>query len=172
MDQSSKELHADIQDSDQRIINDLSYIDSCLKAVDALKCAEIIKLKQYRDDILKHIDTREKELQEEIEEIHAKDITQLQALLEKMKSCQAEINNIRANLKAHEQNASEFLIAAIRTIDELAQLQTSVIDIHEQIGYQQHSVLPNKSLENTLSDMSGFATVEMIEGNETLCYGH
>jgi len=69
-------------------------------------------------------------------------------------------------LKSHEKDSSELFIAAKRVCSQLAQLQSSLQETREKIGYRQYSLLLDTKLKNILQDESGFAGVQMITGEE------
>ena len=157
-------LNTDIQDSDKRIEDSLSEIDNCLKAVGTLKADEMDVFGKYRVKIIEYLDRREKELQAEIQHIHDQDVALLLELQTQLKTRQSELKMMREKLKSHDKNSSELFIAAKRACSQLAQLQSSLQEITEKIGYRQYSMMKDPRMETILQDNTGAATVDQIYG--------
>ena len=160
------QINTDMQGSDHLIVDSLAYIDECLKAVGTLKAGEMSMLKKYRAKINDYLDRREKELQAEMQHIHDQDLALLHELQTQLTTRQSELNEMRAKLETQEKNSSELFIAAKRVCSQLAQLQSSLKEVTETIGYRQYSLELDTKLKNILQDDSGFAGVQMITGEE------
>jgi len=157
-------LRTDIQGSEQLICNSIKDIDECLKKVGTLKAGEVNVLKQYRAKIIEYLDKRERELQAEMKRIHDKDVTLLHKLQAQLKTHQESLRDMKAKLKLHEKNSSELFIAAKRMCGQLAQVQSSLQKVTDNIGYQRYSIVRDTMMERILQDKGGFAYVEQIFG--------
>jgi len=153
-------LNTDMQSSDQLIADSLSEIDKCLKAVGTLKAGELEMLKMYRERIIEYLDSREKELQAEMQQTHNEDVALLHELQKQLKTRQSELEEMRTKLKSYEDNASELFIAAKRTCTQLAVLQSSLEEITEKIGYRKYAIVRDTRMNTIIEDRTGFARVD------------
>jgi len=163
-------LNTNIQDTDQLIVKSLDDIDDCLKAVDAFKVDEIEKLRKYKAKIIEYLDRRELELQADMQQFHDQDVTLLQNLQRKMKTCQSVLSDMNERLKSHEKNSIELYISAKRASGQITNLQSSLQEMVEKIGYRRYSIVRDTRIETMLLDKAGFAGVELV-GDEELIYG-
>jgi len=152
-------LRTEMQDSDQLIADSLTEINTCLNVVGTLKAGEIEILKKYRTKIIKYLDRREKELQAEIQQIHDQDVALLHELQTQLKTRQSELMEMRTKLKSHKKNTSELYIAAKGVCSQLAQLQSSLQETAEKIGYRQYAISRDTRMEKMLENRAGFASV-------------
>jgi len=156
-----RKLNANIKDSERQIIKSIADIDTCLKAVDALKVYKIEKLRTYKAKIIDYLNKRERELQAEIQNICDNDVALLQKLQINLKVCQSDLADISPKLKLHEQNSDELFIAAKRAFDRMTKLQSSMQNITDKIGYQRYSVVMDIRLQKIAEDKSGFADIQL-----------
>jgi len=166
-------LNTDMQSSDQLIVDCLSEIDKCLKAVGTLKAGEWETLKKYRVRIIEYLDSREKELQAEMQQTHDEDVALLHELQKQLKTRRSELEEMRTKLTLYENNAIELFIAAKRTCSQLSELQSSLQKITEKIGYREYAIVRDTRMDTILQDKNGFARVGLAK-DETilgkLCY--
>jgi len=161
-------LNTDMQDSDQLIVDSLADIDNCLKSIATLKAGEMDMLRKYRAKINDYLDRRQKELQAEMQHIHDQDVALLHELQRQLKTRQSELKEMRAKLESHEKNSSEIFIAAKRVCSQLAQMQSSLQETREKIGYQTYSIVQDTKMESIQQDKAGFASVERTYGKKNV----
>ena len=160
-----KKLNDDIHDCDKLIENGTMYVEECLKAVETLNAGEIEKLRQYKANIIEYLDRREQELRNEMQQYHDQDVAILQELPGKLKTCHSVLNNMRDKLKSNENNATKLFVLAKRTSGQMIRLQTTLQEVTQKIGYRKYSVVTDIRMKAILQDMSGFADVELSEGD-------
>jgi len=107
---------------------------------------------------------RERELYAEMQRIHDKDVILLHELQAELKTHQSDLKDIKEKLKLHEQNSSELFIASKRASGQLAQLQSSLQKVTDNIGYQRYSIVRDPLMEKILQNKAWFADVEQIYG--------
>jgi len=163
-----KSLNTDIQDSDQLIVKSLADIDNCLRAIDSLRADQIEKLRKYREKIIEYLNKRERELQDEIQEMYDKSTVLLRELQNNLQTCKSDIKDISQKLQLHEQNTCGLYIAAKRALAQMTKLQCSLQEITEKIGYQRYTVMMDSRLQKIVDDHVGFADIELVIAGKTV----
>jgi len=157
-------LHYGINDTEQLVVKSIVEVEECLKAVETLNVDELEKLQKYKAKIIEYLDRREEELRAEMQQYHDQDVTLLQELLGKFKTCHSVVSDMKEKLNSHEKDLVELFIAAKRAHNHLSKLQSSLQETTEKIGYRQYSLELDSNMKNSLHDDDGFACVEMITG--------
>jgi len=168
-------LQTDIQHLDQLGVQCQADIDRGMKEVDELNWNEVDKLKKYKEDIIKYLNMREKELIAEMQQLHDHDLSLLQDIQARLKTWQSDLINAKAKLQSHQQNTYKLFLTAKRTMALVDQLQGSLNDMQQQTRYQHYELVKDDRMEKILTDTTGLASLKSADvgveiGNWTVFY--
>ncbi|XP_052808636.1 uncharacterized protein LOC128237295 isoform X1 [Mya arenaria] len=158
--------HKDIKEV---LSQSLEYIDTCLSTcedknqfVEKLSESEISKLREYRDQVNKYFDEREKELLNIISQRKQLDRMVLNSITSKCDNLKTQVNELKANIEAQENNASQLFIKARKAESMLAGWQSALAEINMETTIHQYQFRKDPVTERLLASHTGLGTVEEV----------
>jgi len=157
-----KKLIGRIHDIERLVAQCQTDISICRTAVDSLSKNEIEIFQSFKADIIAFLIKREAELLAEIEQRRETDDAALQNLLAQSQTIKVDIDDLKTNLTALEENPDRLFISAKRSQTMVARLQSAVEEIQQKTGYRGYELRKDANMEAVLNSATGLATLEDV----------
>ncbi|XP_052809471.1 uncharacterized protein LOC128237934 [Mya arenaria] len=155
------------QDIKQGLAQFLTDIDACasnvnesIEIVESLSEKEISKLRKFRDQVNKYFDESEKALLKTIAEMKNMDKTLLGSVIPKCNNLTIEVSEIRTNLEALENNASQLFIGVQNACRILERLKSTLAKINDEKIIHLYTFMEDPKIKGWLASSTGIGTIE------------
>jgi len=161
-----KKLIGRIQDIERLVAQCQTDITNCMTAVDSLSKNEIEIFQSFKAEIIAFLNKREAELLAEVKQRRETDDAALQKLLAQSQTIKMDIDDLKTNLTALEENPDRLFISAKRSLAMVARLQSALEEIQQKTGYRGYELRKDANMEAVInSSATGLATLEDVISN-------
>jgi len=157
-----KKLIGRIHDIERLVAQCQTDISNCKVAADSLSKDEIEIFQSFKAEIIAFLNKREAELLAEIKQRRETDDAALQNLLAQSQTIKMDIDNLKTNLTALEENSNRLFISTKRSQAIVARLQSAVEEIQQKTEYRDYQLRKDANMEAVLNSATGMATLEDV----------
>ncbi|XP_052811354.1 uncharacterized protein LOC128238996 isoform X2 [Mya arenaria] len=137
-----------------------SEIENNKNFVTQISKAEVMKLREYRDDIEKYFDQRMDFLLENIQQMKSMDETLLDSLKPKCDHVKSKAETLKSRLSLLESNPAKLFIETKRAQTELAGLRSTLADMHKEKIIHEYRFNKDSITEKLLASKTGLGTMK------------
>ncbi|XP_052784519.1 uncharacterized protein LOC128220243 isoform X2 [Mya arenaria] len=131
-----------------------------IKLVEGFGEHEIANIRNYRDQINKYFDERENALLKIIAQMQSMNETLLDSLKSECDNLKIEVNKIKEELEAHENNNYQLFIEAHTAKNVLKKLQSTLVEINIKHSIHEYQFRKDPITEEVLGSKTGIGSIE------------